>query len=255
MSEKNQFSTQLVSSSRYMVCLAETEDAIRQAQSIRYQVFNLELGEGLDESHQNSLDVDQYDFQCDHLLVVEQESEKVIGTYRMQTYQKAREYKGFYTADEFSLLDLPDGLLNESVEVGRACIHKEHRNGRVLYLLWKGIAEYMKMTESRYLFGCCSITSTDPREGWIVMDYLKETGHLHESFKLSTNPKYKCPETEREKNAWKEVKLPQLFNLYLDLGAKILSDPALDKEFKTIDFLILVDITQLDERSKKLFLK
>ncbi len=255
MSEKNQFTTQLVSSNRYMVCLAETEDAMRQAQSLRYQVFNLELGEGLDESHKNNLDVDKYDFQCDHLLVVERESEEVIGTYRMQTYQKAREHKGFYTADEFTLLELPEDLLNESVEVGRACIHKDHRNGRVLYLLWKGIAEYMKMTESRYLFGCCSITSTDPREGWIVMDYLKENGHQHESFKLSTNPKYRCPEAERDENAWKEVKLPQLFNLYLNLGAKILSEPALDKEFKTIDFLILVDIAQLDERSKKLFLK
>lgn len=255
MSEKNQFSRQLVTTNRYMVCLAETEEDMRRAQSLRYRVFNLELGEGLEESHENKLDVDKYDFQCHHLLVIERESENVIGTYRMQTYHRAKANKGLYTADEFNLMKLPDEILNQSVEVGRACIEKNHRNGRVLYLLWKGIAEYMKMTESRYLFGCCSITSTDPREGWIVMDYLQEQGYQHEKYYLDTKPKFECPEVERDENAWKEVKLPQLFRLYIKLGAKILSKPALDIEFKTIDFLILVDISKLDEETKTLFLK
>lgn len=247
--------SELASSNRYNVRFAETEDDLRAAQSLRYRVFNLELGEGLDESHKNELDTDKYDAQCDHLLVVERESNTVIGTYRMQTHTKAVQQYGFYTGDEFQLSVLSDDILDQSVEVGRACIEKGHRNGRVLYLLWRGIAEYMKLTSSRYLFGCCSITSTEPEQGWIVMDYLRHNGYVHGSYNIDTAPDFECPETDRDPDAWKDVKLPQLFSLYLDLDAKVLSKPALDKDFKTIDFLIIVDIMALDERSKALFLK
>lgn len=235
--------------------MAESESDLRKAQSLRYEVFNLELGEGLERSHKYELDIDEFDAQCDHLLVVERNTDEVIGTYRMQTYGMARKEKGFYTAGEYKLHKIPEEMLNDSVEVGRACIHKEHRNGRVLYLLWRGIAEYMKITSSRYLFGCCSITSTDPTDGWIVMDYLREKGLLHENILLETMPEYNCPKTEHDPDAWTQVKLPQLFRLYIDLGAKVLSKPALDKSFKTIDFLILVDVEKLDERSKALFMR
>ena len=245
----------LITSNKYIVQLAETEKEIRKAQSLRYRVFNIELGEGLDQSHKTQLDVDKYDKQCDHLLVIERDSEEVIGTYRIQRYELAQKNHGFYTEDEFDLSVLADDILDRSVEVGRACIHKDHRNGRVLYLLWRGIGEYMKLTSSRYLFGCCSITNVVPRAGWITMDYLCQKGYVHDKYRIDTKPEFHCPETERDKEAWQEIKLPQLFRLYLDLGAKVLSGPALDKAFKTIDYLILLDINELDERSKTLFFK
>jgi putative hemolysin len=246
---------QLISTNRYNVRFAQAKEDLQAAQSLRYRVFNLELGEGLESSHENERDVDEYDRQCDHLLVIERDSDRVIGTYRMQTYETARKHNGFYTENEFDLSTLPDEVLEKSVEVGRACIEKEHRNGRVLYLLWRGIAEYMKLTSSRYLFGCCSITSTDPRDGWVVMDYLRNHGHVHDDYNLDTTADYNCPETDREDDAWKQIKLPQLFRLYLDLGAKTLSKPALDSEFNTIDYLIIVDVKALDEHSRTLFFK
>ena len=252
---EQEISGQLLCSNKYIVRLAESEEDLQAAQTLRYKVFNLELGEGLESSHENERDSDKYDQQCDHLLVVSRETDEVIGTYRMQTYQHAREQHGFYTSDLFNLSHLSDDILNQSVEVGRACIHKEHRNGRVLFLLWRGIAEYMQRTKSRYLFGCCSITSTDPQEGWVVMDYLRHNDLLHPKYQIDPKPDYDCPEQSRDEDAWEEVKLPQLFRLYIDLGAKTLSKPALDREFKTIDFLIIVDIAQLDERSKTLFFK
>jgi putative hemolysin len=248
-------SGQLISSNRYKVRFAESQDDLHAAQSLRFEVFNLELGEGLEKSYKDELDADKYDQQCNHLIVIERDSGKVIGTYRMQTFDTARKHHGFYTGDEFNLSVLPNEILDRSVEVGRACIAKEHRNGRVLYLLWRGIAEYLKLTSSSYLFGCCSITSTDPKDGWVVMDYLRHNQLVHEKYYLDTTSKYECPEVERDENAWKNVRLPQLFRLYIDLGAKALSKPALDSEFKTIDYLIIVDIRQLDERSKALFLK
>lgn len=245
----------LLTTNRYKLQFATTEAALRAAQSLRYRVFNMELGEGLDDSHQQCLDVDKYDLQCDHLIVVDQKADQVIGTYRLQTYEKAIQKHGLYTADEFDISAVPKKILQKSVEVGRACIQKEHRNGRVLYLLWRGIAKYMEMTKLRYLIGCCSIQSTEPSEGWVVWDYLRENDHIHSSLVVDTKDKYHCPEFNRDTEAWKNVKLPQLFDLYLNLGAKTLSKPALDKAFKTIDFLILVDLENLDERSRALFFR
>lgn len=245
-------------SNRYAVRLAKTEEDIRKAQSLRYFIFNVELGEGLDSSHSNRLDADRYDLQCDHLLVVDRKSEQIIGTYRMQDYEEARKHHGFYTAEEFSLSKLPDVMLNNSVEVGRACIRKDHRNGRVLYLLWRGIAKYMKIKSARYLIGCCSINSTDPREGWAVMDYLVHNNYVDKTYSLVPQPAFDCPNRNYDTaggEGWHNVELPQLFRLYLSVGAKVISKPALDMNFKTIDYLIIVDVTKLDEQTRALFFK
>lgn len=245
----------LVISNRYCVRLAETEEELRAAQNLRYRVFNLELGEGLDTSCDSQLDSDPFDAQCNHLLVVERDSNEIIGTYRMQDYQQASKHCGFYSEKEFDLSVIPRTIREQSVEVGRACIHKEHRNGRVLYLLWRGIAEFIKLKSARYLFGCCSINSTDPARGWQVMEYLRRQGHTHETFEAQPNPDFGCPRPAELSTRAEEVELPQLFRLYLDLGARVLSAPALDSQFKTIDYLVMVDIETLSEQTRTLFFK
>lgn len=245
----------LVSSNKYIVRLARSEQEIQAAQKLRFNIFNVELGEGLESACENELDIDKFDEQCHHLLVIERATDEVIGTYRMQTCAMAEQGKGFYTAEEFELNAISDDILQKGVEVGRACIKKNHRNGRVLFLLWRGLAKYLSQQKARYLFGCCSITSQSAKEAWEVMDYLKKNEHFHSSIMVKTMPEFHCPEQDRPAEAWKDVKLPQLFRLYIDLGARVCSPPALDTEFKTIDYLILLDIEKLDERTRLLFFK
>lgn len=245
----------LITSNKYNVRFAQNEEDVKAAQHLRFKVFNLELGEGLSSSYEQQLDVDDFDNQCHHLLVIEKGQGDVIGTYRMQTYRMAQKGKGLYTSEEFDLSSIPGEILDKSIEVGRACIAKEHRNGRVLYLLWRGLAEYMSKMKSRYLFGCCSITSQDPAEGWQVMKYLKQKNHLHPDVMVDTTEPFKCKKVEDGKTEWEGSELPQLFRLYMDLGAKVCSPPAIDRNFKTIDYLVLLDVEKLDERTKLLFFK
>ncbi|MDR8391624.1 GNAT family N-acetyltransferase [Aliifodinibius sp. S!AR15-10] len=245
----------LVSNNRYVVRFAQTEKDLAAAQRLRFEVFNLELGEGLESSFELQRDVDPYDDQCHHLMVIEKSSENIIGTYRMQTYNVAQTEKGFYTQEEYRLSDLPQHILKDSVEVGRACIQKDHRNGRVLYLLWRGLAKYLMHTNSRYLFGCCSLTSQDETIAWQVMEFLRRNNHVHPELRAETKPEYQCGPVDVEPRGWKKVKLPQLFRLYMDLGAKVCSPPAIDREFKTIDYLVILDIETLDERTRALFFK
>tara|TARA_R110001599_G_scaffold184627_3_gene378477 strand:+ start:125969 stop:126745 length:777 start_codon:yes stop_codon:yes gene_type:complete len=243
-----------ISSGKYSVRLAQNRDEIESALRLRFYVFNVELGEGLQESYDTKMDEDKYDQYCDHLIVIENKSNQVIGTYRVQDNESAEEGEGFYTANEFKIDVLPDSILSDAFELGRACIDKEHRNGRVLFLLWRGLAKYMILLNKRYLFGCCSITSQNPAEGLEYYDYLRKEGYFHQKYLIEVEEEYLCEESPESSFSGK-VKIPQLFRLYLDVGCKVCSPPALDKQFKTIDFLIILDLETISEQTRALFLK
>ncbi len=220
---------------------------------LRFQVFNVELDEGLDDSWSTRRDHDRFDAHCHHLLVEDSRTGEVIGTYRMQTRHMAEAGEGFYSADEYDLSDLPAEVFESSVEVGRACIAKEHRNRQVLFLLWRGLATYMQRTKMRYLFGCSSINSQVPAEGLKLERQLRDRGRVREDFLLDALPRLRCQASEDAVDATPDVDIPTLFGTYLRYGAKVCSEPAIDRDFKTIDFLVLLDIEELSDRSRRLF--
>lgn len=133
----------------------------------------------------------------------------MIGTYRMQTYEMAAAANGFYSAAEFDLTRLPEEIIKNSVEVGRACIAEAHRNGRVLFLLWRGLAVYMMLTKKRYLFGCCSLTSQNPQEGKQVMDYLQANGHVHPDLQVLPQSDFVCYQDDLVLQQECSVKIPR----------------------------------------------
>ena len=158
---------------RYAIRFARSEAELDELLALRFEIFNLELGEGLETSYATRRDRDEFDAVCHHLIVTEQATGRIIGTYRIQTSSMAQRHIGFYSDGEFDLSRFPAGVLEDSVELGRACIAVDHRNTQVLFLLWKGLARYMAATRQRFLFGCCSLTSQDPEEGWAVMELLE----------------------------------------------------------------------------------
>lgn len=239
---------------KYTVRLAETRSELEEVFKLRFNIFNLELGEGLHSSFTSMMDKDEYDAYCDHLIVIDNESQRIVGTYRLQTYQMARSGSGFYTQNEFDLNFLPNYVLSEAFELGRACISKDHRSGRVLYLMWKGIAAYLLTTHKRYLFGCCSLTSQDPLEGWTLFSWLNDQGHVHRHHFAPVQTGFKSDRIDYTDIINSDnIKIPDLFRMYLSIGAKLCSAPALDRQFKTIDYLILLDTHEMTEESRKLF--
>lgn len=240
---------------KYSVKLANKREEIEQALKLRFDVFNIELGEGLDSSYTTKMDEDEYDEQCHHLIVLKNDTQEVIGTYRMQDNQMAMQGNGFYTQGYFDITSFPEDVLNNVVELGRACIHRDHRSGRVLYMLWRGLAKYLELSEKRYLFGCCSLTSQNPAEAKAVYSYLRENNFLHSFFDIPVQAEAECFLSATDFSFDEEVSIPQLFRLYLDIGTKVCSKPAIDRVFKTIDFLILLDIDSLTEQSRALFFR
>ncbi len=244
-----------IKSQKYTVRLALNREEVEKALRLRFYVFNVELGEGLDESYSKKLDEDCYDKFCHHLIIIEHATNEVIGTYRIQDSDSAREGFGFYTENEFDLSNFPEFIKTNAFELGRACIDMNHRNGRVLYMLWKGLAKYMILSNKRYLFGCCSITSQNPDEGRAIYEYLKQGNYIDANYFANVTPDFECLTLSSELGYNQKVEIPQLFKLYLELGCKVCSPPALDKDFKTIDFLILLDIDSISKETRALFLK
>lgn len=239
-----------VTHGRYRMRFAHSVDDLDAILRLRFQVFNVELGEGLETSHQTGRDQDAFDAVCHHLMIEDVNSDRVVGTYRMQTDEMASAHRGFYSAGEFDLASLPPDVLDRSVEVGRACVAREYRHRTALFLLWRGLAAYMRHNRKRHLFGCCSLTSQDPAVGLRALAQLEAGGHVHPDFRVSPLPGLECGEGEPLD---RQVTIPILFKTYLRYGAKVCGPPAIDRQFKTIDFLVTLDVEALDSDLRRLY--
>lgn len=229
--------------------LARHADDLRAAQSLRYQVFNLELNEGLAESHATGLDADPFDAVCDHLLVEHAPTSQIVGTYRLQTGASAVNKLGYYSAQEFDFSRF-EPMRNEIIELGRACVHRQHRNLVVLGLLWKGIADYAKKHVARYLVGCSSLTSQDPAVGASAYTELCRKNLAPMPWRTMPLPACECSLAHL---AEEQPPIPKLLRAYMSVGAKICGPPALDQHFKTIDFLTFLDLETLSAQTRGRF--
>jgi len=235
----------------YRLRLAETDAERVAACRLRFRVFNMELGEGLPESYANGLDQDAYDSACEHLVVEEKATGRIIGTYRMQSGMTAFRHLGYYSAQEFDFAVYAN-LRPQLLELGRACIEREHRSGEVLTLLWRGIAQYAHHHGLRYLIGCSSVPSEDAATGWAMYHRLAPFLAVPS---LRTQPVAGCrlPAPPSD-TAVPETHVPKLLKTYLAVGARICSEPAWDRAFRTIDFLTLQDMQELTPAARSRFL-
>jgi putative hemolysin len=246
----------------YSLHLAGTAADRRDACRLRYLVFNIELGKGLETSNQTGLDQDRFDPFCEHLLVKERATGRVVGTYRMQSGATAMRNAGYYSGQEFVLAPY-EPLRSSILELGRAAIDREHRTPEVLTLLWRGIAQYASGMGLRYLLGCSSMNSNDPAEGRQMYHQL-ERFRAPREFETVPVEAFACPAEQHHSAAppsgqldgspRQTMKIPKLLKSYLALGARIAAPPAWDREFRTIDFLTLLDLEALAPAARERFL-
>jgi putative hemolysin len=227
-----------------------TADAgeIREAQRLRFQVFNLELNKGLKSSYGEKLDIDEFDPYCEHVIVRDLRSGDVIGTYRLMLGSQAKRHIGFYSDREFNLANIKR-LDGELLELGRSCARKDFRDRALIPLMWETIAQYVKTHHVRYIFGCGSLYTTESAEVSEPFSLLKQKYYSAPEFRVEPLADCICPSVDGDLEIADEqgifVKLPSLLKSYLRLGALVSGPPALDEEFGTADFFMLLDIENL----------
>ena len=232
----------------FEVKIATEAGEIKEAQRLRFEVFNLELKKGLRSSFAHGLDVDEFDPFCDHLIVRDLKSGAVVGTYRLLRGSQARRHIGFYSEKEFDL-SLIKKLDGELLELGRSCARRDFRDRSLIPLMWEAIAEHVRMHQVRYLFGCGSLYTTDVTEVSAIFALLKNRYYAPDPLRVFPVESCRFEALSEQTGIIDESalfqRLPSLIKGYLRIGARIAGPPALDAEFGTADFFLLLDFARL----------
>lgn len=241
---------------QFAVRTLRTDQDIRSALFLRFSAFQVEMAD-LPE-RDDGIDFDEFDEGASHLGVFDNASGEMIATCRLICSAYTRK---FYSEQEFHCDELLSGPCVK-LEIGRVCVRKDFRNSIVMGVLWRGIAEFIKASESEILFGCGSIFTTDPKEAAILYTYFKETGKLLDEEVAQPKGKYRSVEfnefvknttrklTDREKTFSANL-IPPLCRSYFEMGCRIAGPPAFDHDLKCIDFLTILDLEELSPRVRR----
>ncbi|RRQ74790.1 GNAT family N-acetyltransferase [Streptomyces griseofuscus] len=234
---------------RYTVALARDEDDVRAAQRLRYDVFAGEMGAVLTTPRPGH-DIDAFDAHCDHLLVRDTVTGQVVGTYRLLPPERAAAAGRLYSEGEFTI-DALDTIRPGLVEVGRSCVHPDHRDGAVIGLIWAGIARYMTDRGHEWLAGCCSIPLADGGAlATATWDRVRAKHLAPEEFRVRPL----TPWTPNAEAPAGRTELPALLRGYLRLGAWVCGEPAHDADFGVADLYVLLSMRRVNPRYLRHFL-
>lgn len=231
-----------------LIELTTSPAALKEAQALRYQVFSEEYGARL-ASAVPQLDVDEFDPWCEHLLVRDSVTGKVVATTRLLDSEGAKGAGGFYSEGEFQLVGLAQ-LRGPLLEIGRTCVHPDYRNGATISTLWSGLAKLMRERNYSFLMGCASIgMGDDGVQAQAVMQRLRQR-YLSREW-LNAVPRRPLTDIALPENVIAQV--PPLLKAYMRLGATICGEPCWDPEFNVADVFILLDAEKLCPRYARHF--
>jgi putative hemolysin len=232
---------------------ARHQDDVRAAQRLRHEVFAGEMGARLTTTLDGH-DIDLFDDFCEHLLVRDEATGQVIGTYRVLTPAQARRIGSTYSDTEFDLTRLRD-LRERMVELGRSCVHRDHRQGGVILALWGALAGFMHRNRLDTMIGCASIPMqlNGVNGGDAAASIWRQLSSTHMApIQYQVQPRLPLPVDRLTGEL--DVEPPALIKGYLRLGAKVLGAPAWDPDVNTADLPMLMRIDDLPPRYRKHFL-
>ena len=216
--------------------------AIAESQRLRYQIFSEELGARLHV--EDGRDVDRYDAFCDHLIIRDTQTNRVVGTYRILPPDRLEAAGGHYSANEFDLSPLA-AIFSKTIEIGRSCVHKDYRHGGTIMMLWTALIQYMHDHNYQYMIGCGSLPMNDGgHEAASIYHQLKDKYIAPAHFQVS--PKNPLNLAVLKNNL--VVQCPALIKGYLRIGCYIGGAPTVDTDFNTADVLIMMDMSHMNKR-------
>jgi putative hemolysin len=218
---------------------------LERVQRLRYQVFTEEMG-AIFPANCGGIDQDRYDAFCEHLMVREQGTGRVVGTYRVLTPENAIRAGGYYSESEFDLSAM-DSIRSGLVECGRSCTHPDYRHGGVIMLLWNGVAEFLRRGGYRYVLGCASVSLRD--DGITAAQVWRDLAPQLGDRPPLAKPLLRYPVELLDYAV--PARLPPLIKGYMKLGASVCGEAAWDPDFNAADFPILLDIERMDERHRR----
>ena len=237
--------------SKLILSVASTAEEVREVQRLRYKVFIETMGLAALKNC-DGLDKDEFDDYCDHLIVRDTKTLKIVGTYRVLGPHGAREIGRYYSESDFDLARF-EHIRGQIAEAGRACIHPDYRSGAVIMLLWSGLAAFMRREQCNYLVGCASISLAD---GGInanaICASLKPEDMAPIEYRVTPLLPFPLhPQVDRQFKS----NVPPLLKGYLRAGAWVCGDPSWDPDFHCADLFLLLPLENLEGRYSRHYLK
>lgn len=244
--------------------LARDDRDLAAAQRLRYMVFIEELGgDGPLVDHQARLERDEFDPVFDHLLLVDsrrsaESLDDVVGVYRLLPSDRALAFGRFYSESEFDL-----GPLRASgrklVELGRSCVHRDHRGGAAMFLLWNALADYVLERGIEILFGAASFHGTDVQALAQPLSYLH---HMHlappalraRALPPGAHRMDLIPPEGLDRRA-AMAGTPALIKAYLRLGGFVGEGAWVDTAFNTTDVLLVMDTAAMSAKHRAYYVR
>lgn len=244
-----------VETAEFKVFLAQGDDDLRAAQALRYEVFVREMGaDGALVDHEARLERDHFDPFCDHMLIAEAGSDRIIGVYRLMRSDQAEAAGGFYGKSEYDLSPLISSG-RRLLELGRSCLHPDFRGGKALFHLWNGLSDYVVAHEIEVLFGVASFAGQD-------LDALAGTlSVLHHDYlapedlrcrSLAYQPMDLLPQQKVDRRQ-AMVDCPALIKAYLRLGGVVGDGAYIDRAFNTTDVCMILDTAKMTARQRRIY--
>ncbi len=239
----------------FLVETVSDPEAFKEIVRLRYDIFLREFAGRGDSYAFFPYDIDLHDFSCDHLVVKDKSSGNIVATYRL-LFQAEGEKKNFYSEGEFDLSEFHQ-VRGNKLELGRACVHRDFRSGAVISLLWKGLCQYASKSDTRYMFGCSSLS----RKEFAALPYIFEQMekrkavitdykiNVRKNYQLSTYPQLKLSQIVSPDFRF----MPSLMNMYLLAGAKMSDQLAYDEEMDCLDLFTVMDFKKLPASFERRF--
>ena len=230
--------------------ITHDKNKIRQAQQLRYRIFALDMGAKL-KTEAEGLDYDEVDEFCDHLIVTDNSTGRIIGYTRLLNQTQAEKLGYFYSQKEFNL-DKVFALPGKFLEIGRTCVDPDFRGSAVMVTLWSALIDYSVEGSYDYLFGCASIP---PGPNGYAVDAIyrsidkKSIGDAN----LTVTPTIPIP--EHLQCEVDESGIPPLLKAYLRFGVQICGQPCWDADFNVMDVFIILPLRQMKSKYSKHWIK
>ncbi|MEL6103243.1 MAG: GNAT family N-acyltransferase [Pseudomonadota bacterium] len=247
----------VISDPKFRVVIAQTDEELRAAQSLRYDVFVRELGGGGPlVDHEAGLERDEFDPFFDHMLLFDDATGKAVGVYRLLRGEKATELGRFYSEDEYDLSPLKNSG-RRLLELGRSCLAPDYRGGTAMYHLWTGLADYVADHQIEILFGVASFHGTDLQALAAPLSLLH---HCHlappELRVRAIGPQARdmdLMDLDQIDRRAAMVQIPALIKAYLRLGGVVGQGAYLDEPFNTTDVCLVMDTDRLNARQARIY--
>lgn len=229
----------------YQVKTANTADELKSVFKLRYDVFYREFANITDSELSSPLDIEAYDSFCDHLIVKDLRNDEVVACYRLLSSENKPLKENFYSESEFVI----DEFINNGhrkLELGRACVNKKYRRGTVVLLLWRGLIEYARLSHSRYLFGCSSISHDQFSFIPEILNEISLQDKFIQTWSVGVRENYQVDVTKLETKSDTALKAhTSLMQIYLNAGAEVGRNFAYDRAFNCIDLFTVLDLKVL----------